>query len=158
MFFYFFALGWFLDFARHAVGFVFMRNLCVEVKMGVFVQEKCWAGFFSGFYCYFWKSLSRSTPWEVYTSILYFYSSADYSVLTDRCPPLPFYFYFVSSIASFESSLRLVTLSIKLIYKWYSIDVVLLLNNNIYTKNGQKYNIQHIFRVFNSVELRLLWV
>lgn len=38
---YFFALGWFLDFARHTDGFVFMRNLCVEVEMGVLIQEKC---------------------------------------------------------------------------------------------------------------------
>lgn len=87
------ALDWFLDFARHADGFVFMRTLWIEdgrVCVCVF-QEKCWQDFIVAFTPSN-LSLSLSTLWESSTGVLYFRSSADYSVLIDSCfcPPILF--------------------------------------------------------------------
>lgn len=79
--------------------------------------------------------------------------------LTGAHPYHFIFFLFPPLLSSFESGLRLVTLSKNFQMIQYRCCITTLKkNNNIYTKNGQKYNIQHIFRVFNSVELRLLWV
>lgn len=156
----FFVLGRFLDFASHADGFVFSRSLCVEVKMGVCSGEVL-SRLLLGFYCYiyFWKSLSRSTAWEVRTRTVHLLITEFW--LTGAHPFCLFFFCFLHCCFPLNQVhvYTFKTLDFQTIqYRCCITTHNDYIQKPVCTQNGQKYNIQHIWRVFNSIESRLLWV
>lgn len=125
VFFFFFDLGWILDFARHANGFVFMRNLCVEVKMGVCVQEKCLAGFFSFLLLFQEISLLRHIIRSLYKNFIFLFFWL-LQCFKWQVPTLSIFFSFVFFIAIFLWIRFIFNHTFKkFISKWYSIDVAL---------------------------------